>query len=147
MGRQQNNASPVFRLYVKGAAVTVRFSEEESEDVKGGGRDILTGHMENASLDFTIVYQSMAEHSAVNRSVVGLSPARGANPANFVLRDFCNSRADNTPTEQREDKSKGQHISLCSGWLYDIILVMLVATNRELWSVQYGISNSDVYKG
>jgi len=35
--------SPVFRLYVKGAAVTVRFSEEESEDVKCRVRDILTG--------------------------------------------------------------------------------------------------------
>lgn len=43
MGSQQNNASPVFRLYVKGADVTVRFSEEESEDVKCRVRDILTG--------------------------------------------------------------------------------------------------------
>ncbi len=43
MGSQQNNMSPVFRLYVKGAAVTVRFSEEESEDVICWVRDILTG--------------------------------------------------------------------------------------------------------
>ena len=43
MGSQQNNASPVFRLYVKDADVTVRFSEEESEDVKCRVRDILTG--------------------------------------------------------------------------------------------------------
>lgn len=43
MGSQQNNASPVFRLYVKGADVMVRFSEEESEDVKCRVRDILMG--------------------------------------------------------------------------------------------------------
>ena len=43
MGSQQNNASPVFRLYVKDADVTVRFSEEESADVKCRVRDILTG--------------------------------------------------------------------------------------------------------
>lgn len=43
MGSQQNNASPVFRLYVQDAAVMVRFSEEESEDVKCRVRDILTG--------------------------------------------------------------------------------------------------------
>lgn len=43
MGSQQNSASPVFRLYVKGADVMVRFSEEESEDVKCRVRDILTG--------------------------------------------------------------------------------------------------------
>ena len=49
MGSQQNNAGPVFRLYVKDADVTVRFSEEESKDVKCRVRDILTGHMGNAS--------------------------------------------------------------------------------------------------
>ena len=43
MGSQKNNASPVFRLYVKDADITVRFSEEESEDVKCRVRDILTG--------------------------------------------------------------------------------------------------------
>ena len=43
MSSQQNNRKPVFRLYVKGAAVTVRFSEEESADVRCRIRDILTG--------------------------------------------------------------------------------------------------------
>ncbi len=43
MSSQQSNTSPVFRLYVKGADVTVRFSKEESEDVKCRVRDILTG--------------------------------------------------------------------------------------------------------
>ena len=43
MGSQQNNTGPVFRLYVKDADVTVRFSEEESKDVKCRVRDILTG--------------------------------------------------------------------------------------------------------
>lgn len=42
MSSQQNNRKPVFRLYVKGSAVTVRFSEEESVDVKCRIRDILT---------------------------------------------------------------------------------------------------------
>ena len=43
MSSQQNNRKPVFRLYVKGAAVTVRFSEEESSDERCRIRDILTG--------------------------------------------------------------------------------------------------------
>ena len=43
MSSQQNNRKPVFRLYVKGAAVTVRFSEEKSMDVRCRIRDILTG--------------------------------------------------------------------------------------------------------
>lgn len=43
MSSQQNNRKPVFRLYVKGSAVTVRFSEEESADVRCRIRDILTG--------------------------------------------------------------------------------------------------------
>ena len=42
MSSQQNNRKPVFRLYVKGIAVTVRFSEEESADVRCRIRDILT---------------------------------------------------------------------------------------------------------
>lgn len=42
MSSQQNNEKHVFRLYVKGAAVTVRFSEEESADLKRRIRDILT---------------------------------------------------------------------------------------------------------
>lgn len=45
MGSQQSNCNtnPVFRLYISGAAVTVRFSEEESTDVRCRVRDILTG--------------------------------------------------------------------------------------------------------
>lgn len=36
------SSSPVLRLNLKGAAVTVRFSDTETEDVKGRIRDILT---------------------------------------------------------------------------------------------------------
>ena len=43
MGSQQNNAGPVFRLDVKDAEFTVRFSEEESKYVNCRVRDILTG--------------------------------------------------------------------------------------------------------
>ena len=43
MSCQQNNRKPVSRLYVKGSAVTVRFSEEESADVRCRIRDILMG--------------------------------------------------------------------------------------------------------
>lgn len=42
LGSQQNNGNPVFRLCINGAAVTVRFSEEESADVKCRVRNILT---------------------------------------------------------------------------------------------------------
>ena len=38
-------------------------------------------YMGNASLDIPVAYQSMVEHSAVNRVVVGSSPTRGAQPA------------------------------------------------------------------
>ena len=43
LSSQQNNRKPVFRLYVKGSAVMVRFSEEESADVRCRIRDILMG--------------------------------------------------------------------------------------------------------
>ena len=38
----QKKESPVFRLDVNGAVVTVRFSDTETEDVKARVRDILT---------------------------------------------------------------------------------------------------------
>ena len=43
MGSQQNDINPVFQLYICGSDVMVRFSEEESVDVKCRVRDILTG--------------------------------------------------------------------------------------------------------
>ena len=43
MGSQQNNINPVFQLCISGSDVMVRFSEEESVDVKCKVRDILTG--------------------------------------------------------------------------------------------------------
>lgn len=42
MSENRTNMSPVFRLSLKGAAVTVRFSDTETDDVKGRIRDILT---------------------------------------------------------------------------------------------------------
>lgn len=43
MGRQQSGENPVFRLCISGTNVMVRFSTEESVDVKCRVRDILTG--------------------------------------------------------------------------------------------------------
>lgn len=43
MGSQQNDINPVFQLCICGSDVMVRFSEEESVDVKCRVRDILTG--------------------------------------------------------------------------------------------------------
>ncbi|MCM1233194.1 MAG: hypothetical protein NC489_24005 [Ruminococcus flavefaciens] len=43
MGSHQDNNNPVFQLCISGAKVMVRFSEEESVDVKCRVRDILTG--------------------------------------------------------------------------------------------------------
>ncbi len=43
MGSQQNDINPVFQLCISGSDVMVRFSEEESVDVKCRVRDILTG--------------------------------------------------------------------------------------------------------
>lgn len=43
MGSQQSSKIPVFQLCINGAAVMVRFSEEESVGVKCRVRDILTG--------------------------------------------------------------------------------------------------------
>lgn len=43
MGSQQSTTNPVFQLCVSGSHVIVRFSEEESVDVKCRVRDILTG--------------------------------------------------------------------------------------------------------
>ena len=41
MSESNKNRSPVFRLDIGGAAVTVRFSDTETADVKTGIRDIL----------------------------------------------------------------------------------------------------------
>lgn len=43
MGSQQSSTNPVFQLCVSGSDVMVRFSEEESVDVRCRVRDILTG--------------------------------------------------------------------------------------------------------
>lgn len=43
MGSQQRSINPVFQLCISGSDVMVRFSEEESVDVKCRVRDILTG--------------------------------------------------------------------------------------------------------
>lgn len=43
MGSQQSDVNPVFQMCVSGSDVMVRFSEEESVDVKCKVRDILTG--------------------------------------------------------------------------------------------------------
>ncbi len=43
MGSQQNNKNPVFQMCISGGDVMVRFSAEESVDVKSRVRDILTG--------------------------------------------------------------------------------------------------------
>lgn len=43
MGSQQRSINPVFQLCICGFDVMVRFSEEESVDVKCRVRDILTG--------------------------------------------------------------------------------------------------------
>ncbi len=43
MGSQQRSINPVFQLCICGSDVMVRFSEEESVDVKCRVRDILTG--------------------------------------------------------------------------------------------------------
>lgn len=43
MGSQQSDINPVFQLCISGSDVMVRFSEEESVDVKCRVRDILTG--------------------------------------------------------------------------------------------------------
>lgn len=42
MSENKVNGSPVFRLNLKGAVVTVRFSDTETADVKNRIRDILT---------------------------------------------------------------------------------------------------------
>lgn len=42
MSESKISVSPVFRLNLKGAAVTVRFSDTETDDVKSRIRDILT---------------------------------------------------------------------------------------------------------
>jgi len=42
MSERKISSSPVLRLNLKGAAVTVRFSDTETDDVKGRIRDILT---------------------------------------------------------------------------------------------------------
>jgi len=42
MSERKISSSPVLRLNLKGAAVTVRFRDTEMEDVKGRIRDILT---------------------------------------------------------------------------------------------------------
>ncbi|MCM1193129.1 MAG: hypothetical protein NC305_14890 [Lachnospiraceae bacterium] len=42
MSEDKVNGSPVFRLNLKDAVVTVRFSDTETDDVKGRIRDILT---------------------------------------------------------------------------------------------------------
>lgn len=42
MSENKKSGSPVFRLSLKGAAVTVRFSDTETDDVKSRVRDILT---------------------------------------------------------------------------------------------------------
>ena len=42
MSESQKNGSPVFRLDINGAAVTVRFSDTETADVKDRIREILT---------------------------------------------------------------------------------------------------------
>ncbi len=42
MSESSKNVSPVFRLNMNGAAVTVRFSDTETADVKARIRDILT---------------------------------------------------------------------------------------------------------
>ena len=43
MDSQQSNKNPIFQLCINGDDVIVRFSEEESVDVKCRVRDILTG--------------------------------------------------------------------------------------------------------
>lgn len=43
MDSQQSNKNPIFQLCINGDDVMVRFSEEESVDVKCRVRDILTG--------------------------------------------------------------------------------------------------------
>lgn len=43
MDSQQSDINPVFQLCISGSDVMVRFSEEESVDVKCRVRDILTG--------------------------------------------------------------------------------------------------------
>lgn len=43
MGSQKSDINPVFQLCICGSDVMVRFSEEESVDVKCRVRDILTG--------------------------------------------------------------------------------------------------------
>lgn len=43
MGSQQRSINPVFQLCICGSDLMVRFSEEESVDVKCRVRDILTG--------------------------------------------------------------------------------------------------------
>lgn len=42
MSENQEKGSPAFRLDINGAAVTVRFSDTETADVKARIRDILT---------------------------------------------------------------------------------------------------------
>ena len=42
MSENQKNGSPVFRIDINGAVVTVRFSDTETADVKARVRDILT---------------------------------------------------------------------------------------------------------
>ena len=42
MSESRKNESPVFRLDINGAVVTVRFSDTETADVKARVRDILT---------------------------------------------------------------------------------------------------------
>ena len=42
MFEDQKNGSPVFRFDINGAAVTVRFSDTETADVKDKIREILT---------------------------------------------------------------------------------------------------------
>ncbi|MCI9071417.1 MAG: hypothetical protein HFH80_01155 [Lachnospiraceae bacterium] len=46
MGSQQYNKNPIFQLCISGGDVMVRFSAEESVDVKSRVRDILTGAYE-----------------------------------------------------------------------------------------------------
>lgn len=42
MSEYQKNKTPIFRIDINGAAVTIRFSDTETADVKARIRDILT---------------------------------------------------------------------------------------------------------
>ena len=49
MSENQKNGSPVFRIDINGAVVTIRFSDTETADVKARVRDILTESYEDTA--------------------------------------------------------------------------------------------------